>query len=216
MATPRTATQQEENFRDEMRRLRISQGMTQAQLAECMRERGWEDFTQAVISRLENGQRPLTLVESRAVAEALGVPVEKMLNPVANDYITKEVEGRIREFRRCKRELSEAIYYFQSSRDIFFFNDVELTKVDQRKMFLELSKYLEEVENSTAWDVLMSGFKDYFQDMTEQTGQQGVTLDEWVQDGLGIMPDPNFRDWVVLDAKERLDSVESDSELFDG
>lgn len=212
MTTPKIATQQEQNFRNEMKRLRTEQGMTQAQFAARMRERGWDDFTQAVVSRLENGQRPITLVESRAVADALNTSTEKMLTPVAEDYITKAVEARVKEFRQNKKELRKAIYYFTFSRDTFFFHEPELSRADQEKMFLELAKNIEEIKESTMWNILVSEFADDFAEMTAQNQQQDTTLAEWVQDGLGIMPDPNFKDWVTLEAQERLEALEAESE----
>lgn len=193
-----------------MKRLRTMQGMTQAQFAQLMQERGWSDFTQAVVSRLENGQRPLTLTESRAVAEALETPVEKMLNPVSEDYVKKVVEGRVRDFRFSKQNLRDSVSEFMNNRDIFFSNDTNLSETDNLKVFLELSHYIEELEKSTMWDVLLSAMTESYTEMVEESGERETALSDWTENRLGVKPHVWYMDWTVVEAKKRLEAINYD------
>jgi transcriptional regulator with XRE-family HTH domain len=54
-------------------RLRKSRGLTQIGFALALRMEGLPQMHQTVLSRVERGERPLTLVEARVVAAVLGV-----------------------------------------------------------------------------------------------------------------------------------------------
>lgn len=60
---------------DNIRRLRAAAGMSQAQLAEAMCERGQTHWRQTTVSRIENGRQSMTMGEHRDLEEVLGPDV---------------------------------------------------------------------------------------------------------------------------------------------
>ncbi|MBK1725561.1 helix-turn-helix domain-containing protein [Halorhodospira neutriphila] len=62
-------------MREQIRQARRQAGLTQAQLAEQL------GVAQSGISRIESGERPVTVEMLQAIAEALGVEPAKLLGP---------------------------------------------------------------------------------------------------------------------------------------
>ena len=66
-------SQQYKTFRKALKQARIDQGLTQKAIAERL------NVPQSFVSKYENGERRLDVVEFLAVAEALGVDYLKLL-----------------------------------------------------------------------------------------------------------------------------------------
>lgn len=67
-------------FRSAVKRLRKESNWLQKDLADKMVEAGWKDYSQTTVSRLESGQRPVTLGESRAIAKIFKVSLADMIS----------------------------------------------------------------------------------------------------------------------------------------
>lgn len=74
-----------------VRALRNAAGLTQEQLADRMAERG-VDLHHSSVSTTELGKRPLTLPEALAIADALGVQLDSLV-----DYERIEAERELAE-----------------------------------------------------------------------------------------------------------------------
>ena len=68
-----THSQQYETFRNALKQARIDQGLTQKVVAERL------NIPQSFVSKYENGERRLDVVEFIAVAEALGMDYQTIL-----------------------------------------------------------------------------------------------------------------------------------------
>src|SRR5699024_11834141 len=73
--------QDEANFVENMQKLRQRRGWSQGEFARQMQAAGWKSFHQTTVSRIEQGERPVRLGESRGIAEALGSSVSQMIRP---------------------------------------------------------------------------------------------------------------------------------------
>ncbi|WP_220725876.1 helix-turn-helix domain-containing protein [Arthrobacter cheniae] len=73
-----------------VRLLRVSHGMTQAELASAMREQGCR-VTQATIAKIEKGSRPLPVTEIIALAKAFGLRTSFFMRLVEGDPVADEL-----------------------------------------------------------------------------------------------------------------------------
>lgn len=105
------ATQWERNFRRQMLARRTASEISQERLAKAVQAYGLK-FPQSAVSRVESGERPVTLSEAYAIAEALGTSIEAMTwdEETAED-LTAELARRVAELDRAvtiaHRALSE-------------------------------------------------------------------------------------------------------------
>lgn len=91
MTEPKTYAVTDETFGIAVREARERSRMTQAQLAEEMKYRGF-DFHQQTVYRLESGKRKVTIGEALALAELVEVPVE-VLAARNEDSIQRRVQA---------------------------------------------------------------------------------------------------------------------------
>src|SRR5450759_940729 len=73
-----------------VKRLRESQGMSQAEVAERMTRDGCPGFYPQTILKVEKGTRSLKLIEADSLAHVLRVSVSALLdpsNPAASDFL---------------------------------------------------------------------------------------------------------------------------------
>ncbi|WP_166788920.1 helix-turn-helix transcriptional regulator [Cryobacterium sp. TMT4-31] len=90
----------EANFREQMRRRREAQGMTQTDLARGLSRKGLP-FHQQTIQRIESGERPIRLDEAYLIANKLETPMDTMLSAPDTEF------GEIRDaVERIRREVS--------------------------------------------------------------------------------------------------------------
>lgn len=127
---------EEANFRKELKELRTQKGWTQGDLAKAMRDEGWTDYNQTTVSRLEKGQRPLTLAESRTLARLFNTYVGNMIAPSVElrqmgrfyDALEKYQE-RNQEFRDIVSSLDNAYVELKKA--------LEIITVQERSDFIK-------------------------------------------------------------------------------
>ncbi|WEG10431.1 helix-turn-helix transcriptional regulator [Microbacterium horticulturae] len=73
--------QREKNFAENLRTLREQKGVSQSEIARRLDREGWPGFHQTTISRVEKGERTLSIGEAAAVAEMLGSSLDRMMDP---------------------------------------------------------------------------------------------------------------------------------------
>lgn len=71
----------DQQFVQTMKRMRQERGWSQTDLAKALKERGWGVARQAIVSRIEQGEREVRLGEAYLVAQVLGMSVESMAAP---------------------------------------------------------------------------------------------------------------------------------------
>jgi transcriptional regulator with XRE-family HTH domain len=76
--SPQQPPTREEMFSASVRHLRRARAWTQTDLARAMKTRGFDNFHQQTIQRIEDGKRPVRLEEAYALAAELGSSVELM------------------------------------------------------------------------------------------------------------------------------------------
>lgn len=74
-------TREEQNFAQEVRRRREAQGWRLDELAEAMRDRGVAYMNKSAVSRIENGKRPVRMIEAQALTRVFGTSLVEMTNP---------------------------------------------------------------------------------------------------------------------------------------
>ena len=193
--------------------------MTQSRFAEVMNENGWIDFTQAVVSRLENGARPVTLAESFAIARALNTTPERMMHPITVDEVNVLASKRELELRKAKEALAKEILYFSQTRDSFFYTDGDLSATDNEK-FVEIlyRAHKNTYVNSSFWQVCLEAFEYEYTELRNEYFDGGwedapkhisfPSLEEWVANGLGIIPKPGFIDESFQEIQEKFRDAE--------
>lgn len=99
MRDQRTDATADDSFGSAVRNARESAAMTQVQLADAMRERGF-DFHQQTVYKIEAGRRKVTVGEALAIAELVAVPLDILAarNPDQNAkhaLLLRQQSGRI-------------------------------------------------------------------------------------------------------------------------
>jgi transcriptional regulator with XRE-family HTH domain len=101
-----------------IRRFRLAAGMSQAQLAHGLTERGYSWVQQTVV-RVENGSQPLKLEEAVAVGKVLGVDVSVLFQSAENEEIAAAVADlrasieALVHGRRRLAELEDEVRHFE-------------------------------------------------------------------------------------------------------
>lgn len=67
------------NFAQNMAQAREDAGISQAELVQKLRDRGWKNVHPTTISRIEKGERPVKLSEAGRIAGALDQPLVRMM-----------------------------------------------------------------------------------------------------------------------------------------
>lgn len=71
----------DQQFLTAMKRGRQERHLSQTELANELKKRGWETVRQAIISKIELGEREVRLGEAYLIAQVLGMSVEAMAAP---------------------------------------------------------------------------------------------------------------------------------------
>lgn len=98
-----TAGLWEASFRSEMQRLRVERGLTQADLAQQLRDRGLA-LHQQTVARIEAGQRSIRLNEAMVIAEALGTDIARMVTP-------EDERQALRDMKQAETDLHRIVTY---------------------------------------------------------------------------------------------------------
>lgn len=206
MSTPmkNNDTDEEKNYRQELKRLRQLGKMSQADLAQKMRDQGWDEYTQTTVSRMENGGRPITLSESRALAQILGTTVERMIKPLVSISLDSIAHDRAGRLRRSKATFEKELLDFWSERDLFFYPEEGLSNIEREQLINVLyNNYRSLYMSSSFWRSCLDAFRDEYESMVESICEDAPrsatppTLEEWVSEGLGIQPIKNHVDYTL-------------------
>ncbi|QNV37556.1 helix-turn-helix domain-containing protein [Rothia terrae] len=211
MSTPakNNDTEEEKNYRQELKRLRQLGKMSQADLAQKMKDKGWDDYTQTTVSRMENGGRPITLSESRALAQILGTTVERMIKPLVISSLDAIAQDRANRLRESKASFEKELVAFWEERDLFFYPEMGLSKAENQQLNeLLYKRYRSLYVSSGLWDSCLDAFQDEYESMREAANGKHPrssyfpTLEEWVSEGLGIQPVKNHIDYTLNELDE--------------
>lgn len=94
-------------FRLNMRRLREQQELSQGELAQRLTANGWPVLGyQTTIARVEAGGRPVKLDEALAVADALGHPLETLLQASGPFAAFRHLDDDVQETQEAWNELA--------------------------------------------------------------------------------------------------------------
>lgn len=107
MATD-TSTSAEQRFVDRIKALRKERGWTQAQLAERMARAGVEYASQSTVSRLEQGGRPIRLIEAQALAIIFQLTIWELTSDEPRVQVLSIMEHNLRAFTRARMDYRKA------------------------------------------------------------------------------------------------------------
>jgi FtsZ-interacting cell division protein YlmF/transcriptional regulator with XRE-family HTH domain len=96
----------EQRFAENLRLTRESNGVSQVRLAQEMSDRGWP-WRQQTVTRIENGQRTIRLGEARAVAEILGVSLDRLTEPTEEIQELELLGEWIRQVKAAWRQIAD-------------------------------------------------------------------------------------------------------------
>lgn len=125
------APRPEEIFGQSIRGLRQELGYSQQDLADLMREKGF-DWSQTIVSKTEQAGRPLRLDEAQALAEVFGFRLSNLLQRIGDLDLHRQVirmrdrfkAARVAkahadlEFAESRQQLDNAELALRTSRDI--------------------------------------------------------------------------------------------------
>ncbi|MFC8037846.1 helix-turn-helix domain-containing protein [Paenarthrobacter sp. NPDC057355] len=156
------ADQAEENqFAENVQRLRELKGWSQGELARRMTEEGWEGFHQTTISRIEKGQRPVRLAEARGLARVLGNQVGMMIAPPAESEILEGLAMNIGYMRLHSRRIW-----------------AELEKIEDRKIGLQALVHDVEKIPQEQWERL--GLWEFVTQLVVQASHMQKWTPQWL------------------------------------
>lgn len=101
-------------FAENLKTLREDRGLSQGKVAEMMADRGFK-WHQATVYKIENGSRQVQLGEARAVAEILGVPLDRMTDGTENIVALSRLREEIRQFKILGNRLEQVYYAYQDA-----------------------------------------------------------------------------------------------------
>ncbi len=152
-----TAGLWEASFRSEMQRLRVERGLTQADLAQQLRDRGLA-LHQQTVARIEAGQRSIRLNEALVIADALGSDINRMVTPEDERKAWRKME----DGRQALGRINTWAYRFVSTRwEIASLLDGEVTP----KIRAAAEAWLGEHDADAAEHAARSGKATFDEDM---------------------------------------------------
>lgn len=177
----RGADKIDREFGPTVRSLRLDADMSQEELAMRLSERGLR-LSQAVIGKIERGERKVTVGEADSIANALGSSLSEIL--MGASYVTSQI---LRErLHTLRDELIQAMRNFESGQAIAAMEAQSLDQVD----FLLTSLILESTE-----EVLQSYRKDKIAENTSRQHRDSLDSDGESQDS----PTPAFDSGGIFD-----------------
>jgi transcriptional regulator with XRE-family HTH domain len=106
--TTDTTTSTERRFVERVKALRAERGWTQGQLAERMVAAGVDYASQSTVSRLEQGGRPIRLVEAQALAVIFNSTIWQLTADEPRVQMLSYVDLNLRAFTRDRMAYREA------------------------------------------------------------------------------------------------------------
>lgn len=89
----------DQQFVQTMKRMRQERGWSQTDLATVLKERGWSVARQAIVSRIEQGEREVRLGEAYLIAQVLGMSVESMAAPDEVHLLLRDLDADAEQVR---------------------------------------------------------------------------------------------------------------------
>lgn len=169
----RWITPWEANFREHMKRLRESKGMSQSELARQLKQRGLS-YHQQTVQRVEGGDRPIRLDEAFQIASVLGSRVDLMIaspNTSATDLIFSVA--------RVRQETEAAEGYLAVAFDDWFQAYNELLLVFDELLTNAGGKPTREVRWGAAWALKAKWMLDAYVDMGTYANGLTSTRPDW-------------------------------------
>lgn len=103
----RTAADQQ--FVQTMKRVRQERKWSQSDLAGALKSRGWSVARQAIVSRIEMGDREVRLGEAYLIAQVLGMSVEAMAAPDDVHLLLRELDSGAERVKRQAQAVREGL-----------------------------------------------------------------------------------------------------------
>ena len=153
-------------FAEQVRILRESLGWTQSDLVDRMRKAGLEYVNQSTLSRIENGSRPVRLMESHVLSQLFDRTVLQMMRPWRQNSWIVEADQFAVKFRHDIVALFEATQQYDADRIEARrrlrsiseqFGDGADLDADTRKRYLELSALFRELSTTSVEDAIGNG-----------------------------------------------------------
>lgn len=89
----------DQQFLTAMKRGRRARRMSQTELADEVKKRGWGEARQAIISRIELGEREVRLGEAYLIAQVLGMSVEAMAAPDDVHLLLRDLDSNAEQVK---------------------------------------------------------------------------------------------------------------------
>lgn len=103
---PNRLSDEEMTFAAQVRALREERGWTQADLVDRIKSSGLMYMNQSTLSRIENGTRPVRLMESQVLSRIYDRPVTMMIDPHARNRLVLEAESVVKAINRSAMTLN--------------------------------------------------------------------------------------------------------------
>ena len=101
-------TPEERHFAAAVRSTREARGWSQAELLSRLRRLGIESLNQTALSRIENGTRPVRMIEAQALSRIFDKPVASMLNSDSREAQLSKIADSHAEARKAYVALKAA------------------------------------------------------------------------------------------------------------
>lgn len=98
----------DERFATNMKTHRERLNWSQGELARQLQEAGWDQFHQTTISRIEKGERPVRIGESRAIATVLGTLVSVLIAPSEAGQVVDRFAVALSQAEDARRSVRDA------------------------------------------------------------------------------------------------------------
>ncbi|MCS6565560.1 helix-turn-helix domain-containing protein [Curtobacterium flaccumfaciens pv. flaccumfaciens] len=87
-------SKEERTYGREMQRLRKEKGLSQSEMADVLRAVGIEPMNQVIVSRIENGVRPVTMREAQFISAYFNRTTWSMMSPEGANSLAGEAAAR--------------------------------------------------------------------------------------------------------------------------
>lgn len=120
--------------------------MSQAELVQRLRDRGWVNVHPTTISRIEKGERPVRLSEATRIAQVLGQDLYRMMTRPSQAGIEEEVDKYTEKVANYYNQVLQGAYWLQLHRRVLRGKLDELAAVAEREGDERLRQRHEEAE----------------------------------------------------------------------
>lgn len=120
-------------FAQNMTRLREAAGLSQAEMVQKLREKGWKNVHPTTISRIEKGERPVRLSEAARIAQVLGQDLQLMMITPNRAGAEEEVDKAVERVVKRYNQIVEGAYWLLLSRVVLRSKLRKLAEVAERE-----------------------------------------------------------------------------------